>query len=114
MSHPASNSVALPVILLAAGGLLAACRAPARGLHQTQVPVPAGADSAWAVGVAARQLGLGAAVGAHRVLGYRAEPEGFLVRLTPGPPPAGTVRLGGGGSVWVGRGGAVVVLAVYQ
>jgi hypothetical protein len=113
VSYPAFHSVAPRGVLLAAGALLAACRAPARGLPQTQVPVPAGADSAWAVGVAARQLGLGAA-GAHRVLGYRAEPEGFLVRLTPGPPPAGTVKLGGGGVVWVGRGGAVVVLAIYQ
>jgi hypothetical protein len=78
------------------------------------VPVPAGADSAWAVGVAARQLGLGAAGQPYRVLGYRAEPDGYLVRLTPGPPPEGRAVLGGGGAVWVGRGGAVVVLAVYQ
>jgi hypothetical protein len=106
--------VAFPGILLVAGALLAACRAPARGLSQSQVPVPTRPDSAWAVGVAARQLGLAEAGRTYRVLGYRDEPDGFLVRLTPGPPPAGTVTLGGGGAVWVGRAGVVVVLAVYQ
>jgi hypothetical protein len=54
---------------LAAGALtIAACRTAPRGLDQTRVPVPAGADSAWAVGVAARQLGLDAAGRPYAVL----------------------------------------------